>query len=552
MATAKTQERWTQDKVGRTERDVIVMGIAIAACLLFVGIGGSAMTQILDSWLGHRDRPDQLLISAMLLNIALIIFGWRRYDELAQEVDKRRRAEMEARELAETDPLTGCLNRRSIGTIMNRIAVDACHRGQEVAALLFDLDKFKLINDLHGHKWGDRLLIEVARRVSSVVPAGAHLARLGGDEFCCFLPYDPRLQEQVDRIAVNILHAIALPVSLDGTASEITASIGIAHTHGKTDSSDELLIHEADIAMYHAKRSGRGRYCWFDPSMESESRFRGELESGIRSGMTKGEFVPFYQQQIDLDNGELVGFEMLARWHSPKLGEISPEIFIPVAEEIGLIADLSESLIKRALQDAKHWDPRLILSVNISPVQLRDPWFAQKLLRLLAEAGFPPERLEIEITESCLHEDIGTVRSMITSLKNQGIQVSLDDFGTGYSSLAQLRSLPFDRLKIDRSFVTELAEDEGNAKLVEAIVSLGNELNLPITAEGIESEKVLEVLRRIGKMKGQGFLYGKPQDAHTTQELLASRNLLTPTQDHPGQAAESPLTDQAGNRKIAG
>lgn len=539
------------DRLGRAERDVVVMGIAVAACLLFVGIGGSAMSQIAHAWFGGGSKPDQLLVSAMLLNIALIIFGWRRYSELAAEVNERRRAENHARVLSETDPLTGCLNRRCISSIVTGIAAGAGARGHKIAALLFDLDKFKHVNDLNGHRAGDGLLVEIARRVSSVIPPDAQIARLGGDEFCCFLPFDPQKSDWVELIATNILQAISMPIALDGSFVEVTASIGIGETDGANPLSDEQLIHEADIAMYQAKKNGRNRYSWFEPAMESELRFRNELETGMRRGIKRGEFVPFYQQQIDLESGDLVGFEMLARWHSPQMGDVSPELFIPVAEETGLIADLSEALIRRALQDAKQWDSRLVLSVNISPVQLRDPWFSQKLLRLLVEAGFPPERLEIEITESCLHENIGTVRSMITSLKNQGIRVSLDDFGTGYSSLAQLRSLPFDRLKIDRSFVTELADDAANLKLVEAIVSLGKGLNLPITAEGIESDVVLQVLRRMGKMKGQGFLYGRPQDAHQTQEMLADRDLLAP-QFQPDRDSDMPAIDLLPGNKRAG
>ena len=190
--------------------------------------------------------------------------------------------------------------------------------------------------------------------------------------------------------------------------------------------------------MYHAKKQGKARHFWFDAPMESELRFRSELEAGIRRGIPLGEFVPFYEQQIDLATGELSGFEMLARWNSPILGVVNPDVFIPIAEEIGAIGELSESVITQALSHAKDWDSKLSLSVNISPVQLRDPWFAQKLLKMLVEANFPPNRLEIEITESTLHENIALVRSLVVSLKNQGIRVSLDDFGTGYSSLAQL------------------------------------------------------------------------------------------------------------------
>jgi EAL domain-containing protein (putative c-di-GMP-specific phosphodiesterase class I) len=260
--------------------------------------------------------------------------------------------------------------------------------------------------------------------------------------------------------------------------------------------------------------------------MEGEIRFRSELESGIRRGIKLGEFVPYYEKQIDLKTGKLLGFEMLARWQSPSMGLVGPDIFIPIAEELDVIADLSESVISQALEDARTWDPSLTLSVNISPIQLRDPWFAQKLLKLLIEANFPPSRLEIEITESCLHENLGLVRTLVTSLKNQGIRISLDDFGTGYSSLSQLRSLPFDRIKIDRSFVSSLTDDPESVTIIKAITSLGEGLGLPITAEGIETEDVLNSLSRIGAYKGQGYLYGRPQPAAAMKEELARLGLL--------------------------
>jgi len=217
---------------------------------------------------------------------------------------------------------------------------------------------------------------------------------------------------------------------------------------------------------------------------------------------------------------------MLARWNSPTLGLVSPEIFIPIAEEIGVIAEMSEQLIAQALRDASEWEPSLTLSVNISPIQLRDPWFAQKLLKLLVETNFPPSRLDIEITETCLHENIGVVRSLITSLKNQGITISLDDFGTGYSSLAQLRSLPFDRIKIDRSFVSTLTSSKESATIIQAITSLGEGMNMPITAEGIESLEVLAELRTLGNFKGQGFLYGRPETAAQVRQMLAAKGRL--------------------------
>jgi EAL domain-containing protein (putative c-di-GMP-specific phosphodiesterase class I) len=251
--------------------------------------------------------------------------------------------------------------------------------------------------------------------------------------------------------------------------------------------------------------------------------------------------VPYYEQQIDLATGKLTGFEMLARWNSPTFGLVGPQVFIPLAEEMGVIDKLSECLISQALNDARAWAPELTLSVNISPVQLRDTWFAQKLLRLLVEANFPPQRLEIEITESSILENVAAVRVILASLKNQGVRISLDDFGTGYSSLAQLSELPIDAIKLDRSFVMGLTERGDSATIVRTIASLGQQLGLPITAEGIENEHVLAELRNFGEFRGQGYLYGQPEDSTETARRLAGMRLLAapeaPDEPAPRSAA---------------
>jgi diguanylate cyclase (GGDEF)-like protein len=513
--------------LGRAQRDIVALGIAVAALILFVGIGGRVMPQILRSWLGLDRPPDMLLTNALLLNIALLIFGWRRYAELQREVAVRRQAEETARALAESDPLTGCRNRRGVTPAIDEMLRASREHGQEIALLLIDLDNFKTINDRCGHKAGDAVLVETAMRLERLLPAGGICARMGGDEFACAFTFEAGDRARADRLAAEIVAAISSPVIVGDLTIDVTVSVGLASSRQPGNAASvpdaEMLIHWADIAMYHAKKNGRDRHAWFEPQMESEIRFRNALETGLRRGIGAGEFVPYYEQQIDIQTGKLVGFEMLARWKSPEFGVVSPEMFIPLAEELGVIGELSETLIRKALEDAKGWDPELTLSVNISPIQLRDPWFAQKLLRLLTETGFPPQRFEIEITESCLHENVAVVRSIITSLKNQGVKVSLDDFGTGYSSLAQLRALPFDRLKIDRSFVSELASEGANCELVAAIVSLGRGLGLPIVAEGIENGEALEVLQKLGDLKGQGYHYGKPEDAAATLERLMAK-----------------------------
>lgn len=514
------------------ERDIIALGIAVAAIIMLVGTGGTVLPKVMDALFGNGSRPDVLLVNALLLNIALIIFGWRRYRELTREIEERRRAEARAQMLAATDPLTQCLNRRSMLEATEELRSLAAVRGEAVAYCMMDLDNFKQINDMHGHPVGDAVLVMLCERVRGILPRDARLARLGGDEFAFVMPYPAGHADRVDDLVIRLFESLAHPFRLPTITVELTLSVGLSADHDADGTIGLVvdagtLMQRADMALYHAKKQGRNRYFWFEPSMESEMRFRNQLETGIRRGLARGEFVPYYEQQVDVETGALVGFEMLARWRSPQLGVISPDIFVPIAEEIGLINEMSERLMEQAFADAREWDDSLTLSINISPVQLRDPWFAQRLLKKLVATGFPPQRLEIEITESCLHENIGLVRSMIMSLRNQGVQISLDDFGTGYSSLEQLRNLPFDRIKIDRSFVSELREPGTRSRIVEAIISLGRGLDLPLTAEGVEDEQILKALKSMGRLKAQGYLYGQPEDAEAVRARLKAVGKLT-------------------------
>ncbi len=520
-------------QVGKAERDVITIGVATAAIILFIGTGGTVLPTVVRAAIYGEGTPDRLLANALLLNIALIIFGWRRYKELREEIGVRECAEREARRLSETDPLTDCLNRRSMTTRSEDLRKRARDHERAVAFIMVDVDNFKQINDINGHLVGDEVLVQLANRIRTTLPQDALLARLGGDEFAIAASFDPAFPERVDDLVIRLYEAMATPIDTENGAIEVRMSIGIASDHTGEGfnpllAESHALMRFADIAMYHSKKHGKNRFFWFEPSMENELRFRNELEEGIRRGLKERHFVPYYEQQVDVETGRIVGFEMLARWRSPQLGIVSPEIFIPIAEEIGVISELSDQLIASAFADALEWDDTITLSINISPVQLRDPWFAQKLLKQLVKGNFPPHRLDIEITESCLHDNISVVRSMITSLRNQGVRISLDDFGTGYSSLEQLRTLPFDRIKIDRSFIAELANAENGSRIVDAIVSLGRGLDLPITAEGIEDEQILRALQKIGDLKGQGFLYGRPEPAEEVRTRLAKLGLLNP------------------------
>lgn len=553
VGIADVQDAYS-DVPEKRQVDVVALGIVTAAILLFVATGSQVGPAVVRSLLSQGTGPDRFILNAFLLNIAIIIFGWSRYRQLCQEIQRRREAERQARRLAETDPLTGFRNRRSFNSgVAALLAANDDERA--VVLMMIDLDNFKQINDYNGHRIGDLLLQECARRITASLPKDALVGRIGGDEFAVALTFDKYRIDSLDQIAAGMVERVAQPIQAEALRLEVTASIGLARSDvtgfGDDEPDARALLERADIAMYHAKRRGRNSYYWFEAHMADEMRFRTELENGIRQGITLQEFVPFYEQQIDLQTGKLIGFEMLARWDSPKFGVVAPDVFIPIAEEIGAIADLSESVIAQALEDAKGWDADLTLSINISPLQLRDPWFAQKLIKMLLEAKFPPHRLEIEITESCLHQNLAQVRSLITSLKNQGVRVSLDDFGTGYSSLAQLRSLPFDRIKIDRSFVSSLAENKDSAAIVSSIALLGKGLNLPITAEGVENSDVLEQLLQYGDITGQGYYYGRPQPAKEVQEwlggieLVANREFLESELPRIGQAQVPPAPSPA-------
>ena len=505
-------------------QDVVIIGITLAAILLLVGTGTTWLSTIY----GLADMVStsrEATTATLLLNIALILIGWRRVRELRDEIAKRTAAEAEANALANFDPLTGFLNRRAL-QIQGVAALNRWHhQGQVAAALVIDIDAFKSINDLFGHTSGDAVIVATAERIRIATPSEALLARLGGDEFLVIFPVlagSTRMDEIGEALADSLSHAI----QTGGHSISTSASIGGAKCVAIGEGLDDLVSH-ADAAMYRAKTLGRCRYERFDDDMGAALARRGIIERELRLALDRDELYPAYEALVDLASGEPIGYEMLARWESPMLGTVTPTEFIAVAETTGLIITVSERLYRRAMSDAVQWPAHLSLSINVSPVQLRDPWFSQKILKLIAETGFPPQRLIIELTESAIVDNIPLAHAVFTSLRNQGIRIALDDFGTGYSSVASLRALPFDSIKLDREFVSRMEDDADQSAVAEAVLQLGQSLGLPVVAEGIENSSTAARLGTLSCAVGQGHYFSQP----LSHQQLMNRHVDVPHPD---------------------
>jgi diguanylate cyclase (GGDEF)-like protein len=509
----------TRSRLLNARRDAVVLATLIAAVLLLVW-NGNALFQSLRLAGPELGREGQIALTAMALNVALILFGWRRYVDLQHEAELRADGERRAAVLAITDPATGLLNRKGFADRAEELCSEACARGDNLVIVSVQMHRFKSVNDQHGYEMGERLLRAIAASLNEELGPSAVVARLSGDEFAIAftLPADGLASAELTADAV--LRSITRPFLLDERLIQVSAFAGIASA-AAGESRIPALLRRADIAMDHAKSGRVTRPVWFDAGMERALIAHGEIEQGIRYGLEHGQFVPYFEPQIDLTTGKIYGFEVLARWNHPLSGIIGADVFIPIAEEIGAIGALSEQVIGEALREAAEWDPDITISVNISPAQLTDGWLAQRIVRILTETGFPAERLVVEITESSLFADLELARSIVTSLKNQGVRLALDDFGTGFSSLSNLRALPFDMIKIDRSFVTNIHRNKESAAIIRAVTALANALSVPVCVEGIENEATYEAVLTLGCAVGQGWYFGKAMAAERAVELLA-------------------------------
>jgi diguanylate cyclase (GGDEF)-like protein len=502
-------------------RDLLILTILIVAVMMLIWNGSSFFH--LMRFAGPQFGPEiRVASTALTLNVALILFGWRRYADLQHEAELRADGERRAAVLASTDPVTGLYNRKGFADHAGSLGAAGAEQGHQLVIVSVQIHRFKAINDRHGYETGDSLLKRIAAAMIEPLPADAIVARLSGDEFALALTLAPDGLHQAERIADAVLRSITRPFSIDERMIQVGAFAGIAAV-AAGDVRIPDLLRRADIAMDHAKSGRVGRPVWFDAGMERALIAHSEIEQGIRFGLEHEQFVPFFEPQVDLTTGEIIGFEVLARWNHPLSGIIAPDVFIPVAEEIGIIGRLSEQIIFQALSEAASWDPSIKISVNISPSQLADGWLAQRIVRLLTETRFPAERLVVEITESSLFADLDLARSIVTSLKNQGIRLALDDFGTGFSSLSHLRSLPFDVIKIDRSFVVNIHSNKESMAIVRAVTTLAGALGVPVSVEGIESEAAHATVLQLGCAVGQGWYFGKPMNSEQAAQLLAQR-----------------------------
>jgi diguanylate cyclase (GGDEF)-like protein len=460
---------------------------------------------------------DDIIFVAFVLSIALTIFSVRRYRDLANETRARTIAEREVRNLARHDSLTGLPNRR-----LFEEKLDASLRGasdtHKTAVLMLGVDGFKRIKDTHGHAAGDKALCEFAVRVASILREESVLARIGGDEFGIILSEIRSLADPTN-LASRIVASAAEAFAIDKVSAELGVGIGIAIAPSDGLNRDEL-IRRADRALRRAKSDGRSCVRFFEPGMDAHIERRIQIERELRSAIIADIIELYYQPLVSLNGGRIIGFEALARWENRTLGRIPPGVFIPIAEETGLINALGDQLFRRACFDACSWPETFTLAINVSPIQLLDPTLGLRILSVLGQTGFSPRRLEIEITESALVENIAAAKTVIDELRQAGVRIALDDFGTGYATLSQLLSFRLDKIKIDQSFVSHLDDSADSRVIVRAILGLAKGFGLTTTAEGIEDAGQLAYLVANGCTEGQGYLFSKAVPAADIPALL--------------------------------
>jgi diguanylate cyclase (GGDEF)-like protein len=425
------------------------------------------------------------------------------------DVTRDRQNAEEASQLATTDALTGLFNRRHMSNILKRTFAAFAAQRRPCAVMLIDLDRFKQVNDTLGHAVGDALLKQVAQRLIKVIGDKERICRLGGDEFQVIFP-DVDDRGRLGDVAGRIITMLSEPYTIEGNRCFIGTSIGIAVSPFDGETVDDV-VRNADLALYSAKHSGRGRFRFYSNEMLESAEQRRHLEETMHDALLTGQFEVHYQPLVSLSSNTVVGTEALVRWNNPESGMISPALFIPIAEESTMICRIGEWVLRQACEDAAKWPGRVRVAVNVSPVQFADPGFPRTVAMVLAATGLDPDRLELELTESVFLQEGEATTAMFKSLKGLGVRLVLDDFGTGYSSLSYLKDAPFDKIKIDQSFVRgAISNTNRNRAIISAIVALAEALGMDTIAEGVETFDQLEMVRDLKIGHVQGYIFSKP------------------------------------------
>jgi len=441
-----------------------------------------------------------------------------------QDITEQRRSEAKIAHMAHHDDLTGLPNRRLLDERLEH-AVAHAKRGEIVATHLLDLDYFKNVNDTLGHPVGDKLLRMVADRLRRLVREGETVARMGGDEFA-IVQMQVAQPSDATALAQRVIEEVSEPYEIDGHQVVVGASVGISVSVTDGPSSD-LLLRNADLALYRAKSGGRGTLRFFEPEMDAQMQTRRLMESDLRRALVGHEFEVHYQPIVNLQSNEISAFEALIRWQHSERGMVSPAAFIPLAEEIGLIVPLGEWVLRTACSAAAGWPDHTKICVNLSPVQFRSRGLVEVVIGALATSGLRPGRLELEITETVLLADTEATLAVLHQLRGLGVRIAMDDFGTGYSSLSYLQTFPFDRIKIDRSFVKGVAEDIGSLNIVRAVAALAKGIGMATTAEGVETQEQLDAVKAEGCTEMQGFLFSRALPSRDIERLFLSKQKAT-------------------------